>query len=182
MAATATARQVALRGRTTVLAEELYAQHRSRLLRIAKRNSAGVEDAEEALQDALILFIDHFDPDSEAPALAWLSLTLKRRCWALYRRRRWGWEHGTEHEIDRYSSEEVLVGARGRAEDPFELAGEIPAIRSQLAALKRDERRALSLLAAGYSYREIGQLTDWTYTKVNRCIAEGRAALRGLAP
>jgi DNA-directed RNA polymerase specialized sigma24 family protein len=33
-----------------------------------------------------------------------------------------------------------------------------------LAALKRDERRALSLLAAGFSYREIGQLTDWTYT------------------
>jgi DNA-directed RNA polymerase specialized sigma24 family protein len=84
-----------------------------------------------------------------------------------------------EHEIDRYSSEEVLVGARGRAEDPFEGAGEIPAIRSRLAALKRDERRALSLLAAGYSYREIGQLTDWAYTKVNRYIAEGRAALRG---
>jgi len=30
----------------------------------------------------------------------------------------------------------------------------------------------------GYSYREIGQGLDWTQTKVNRCIAEGRAALR----
>jgi DNA-directed RNA polymerase specialized sigma24 family protein len=55
-------------------------------------------------------------------------------------------------------------------------------LRLSYLALDRDERRALSLLAAGYSYREIGQLTDWTYTKVNRCVAEGRAALRGLAP
>jgi hypothetical protein len=29
----------------------------------------------------------------------------------------------------------------------------------------------------GYSYREICQLTDWTYTKVNRCLTEGRRAL-----
>ncbi len=50
--------------------------------------------------------------------------------------------------------------------------------RSHLAALKRDERRALSLLALGYSYSEICELTEWSYTKVNRCLAEGRAALR----
>jgi hypothetical protein len=40
------------------------------------------------------------------------------------------------------------------------------------------------LRAAGYSYREIGERQGWTYIKVNRCIAEGRAALRqlGVAP
>ena len=26
----------------------------------------------------------------------------------------------------------------------------------------------------GYSYAEIQELTGWTYTKVNRCMAEGR--------
>jgi len=46
--------------------------------------------------------------------------------------------------------------------------------------LKRDERRALSLLAFGYSYREICEQTGWSYTKVNRCLAEGRATLREL--
>jgi DNA-directed RNA polymerase specialized sigma24 family protein len=30
----------------------------------------------------------------------------------------------------------------------------------------------------GYSYREIGQGLGWSYTKVNRCVAEGRADLR----
>ena len=47
-----------------------------------------------------------------------------------------------------------------------------------LATLKPAERRALALLAAGLSYAEIGELCGWSYTKVNRCLAEGRAALR----
>ena len=47
-----------------------------------------------------------------------------------------------------------------------------------LAALKPQERRAIALQAAGCSYAEIQAITGWTYTKVNRCIAEGREALR----
>lgn len=47
-----------------------------------------------------------------------------------------------------------------------------------LRRLKPDERRAIVLRAEGYSYAEICQLTGWTYTKVNRCLAEGRARLR----
>ena len=47
-----------------------------------------------------------------------------------------------------------------------------------LARLKPNERRALVLKGEGYSYREICELTGWTYTKVNRCLAEGRARLR----
>jgi DNA-directed RNA polymerase specialized sigma24 family protein len=50
--------------------------------------------------------------------------------------------------------------------------------RRDLAALKRDERRALWLLALGLSYAEICEATGWTHTKVNRCLSEGRAALR----
>jgi DNA-directed RNA polymerase specialized sigma24 family protein len=37
------------------------------------------------------------------------------------------------------------------------------------------------LLAAGYSYQEIMKMTGWTYTKVNRLIAEGRDRLRRFA-
>ena len=49
-----------------------------------------------------------------------------------------------------------------------------------LLELKPQERRALVLQAHGYSYAEIRQLCGWTYTKVNRCLAEGRARLRQL--
>jgi DNA-directed RNA polymerase specialized sigma24 family protein len=49
--------------------------------------------------------------------------------------------------------------------------------RRRLAALKADERSALVLRAAGYTYDEIGERSGWTYTKVNRSIYEGRIAL-----
>ncbi len=45
-------------------------------------------------------------------------------------------------------------------------------------ALKADERLAIVLQAEGYSYAEICERCGWTYTKVNRCLAEGRARLR----
>jgi DNA-directed RNA polymerase specialized sigma24 family protein len=47
-----------------------------------------------------------------------------------------------------------------------------------IRALKPKEREALYLFGLGYSYDEIAQLTQATYTAVNRRITEGRAALR----
>ena len=47
-----------------------------------------------------------------------------------------------------------------------------------LSALKANERLAILLQAEGYSYAEICEMCGWTYTKVNRCLAEGRAKLR----
>jgi RNA polymerase sigma factor (sigma-70 family) len=172
MTATAPATQVAQRVRTAALAEALYTEHRGRLLAIARRNSACAEEAEEALQDAFILFIDHFDPDTGAPPLAWLSLTLKRRCWALYRDRR------TRASARGARAGEELPDRRRLPDEMAEVGETVARVRRQLAGLKPAEREALSLLAVGYSYREISELTGWTYTKVNRCIAEGRAALR----
>ena len=44
--------------------------------------------------------------------------------------------------------------------------------------LKPREREALYLKGLGYSYHEIADLTNSTYTAVNRRITKGRAALR----
>ena len=43
-----------------------------------------------------------------------------------------------------------------------------------LHGLKPQEVRALWLKALGHSYEQICEATGWTYTKVNRCLAEGR--------
>lgn len=45
--------------------------------------------------------------------------------------------------------------------------------RERLSQLKPDERRALILIGGGYSYEEIGAALNWTYSKTNRCAAEG---------
>ena len=52
----------------------------------------------------------------------------------------------------------------------------------RLAALKPQERRTIGLQAAGCPYAEIQAITGWTYTKLNRCLTEGRAALSKLRP
>lgn len=45
-----------------------------------------------------------------------------------------------------------------------------------MAGLKPQEIRCLLLKAEGLSYQEICEVTGWTYTKVNRCLTEGRRA------
>src|SRR5437016_5381001 len=76
-----------------------------------------------------------------------------------------------EADLDRQESLD-LVGADERAADRqhAEQAAEA------LGRLKPQEIRALVLKARGYSYREICEITGWTYTKVNRCLTEGRRA------
>ena len=70
------------RERAMALAEQLYRERYHYLLGIATRNAANRADAEEAVQQAFLAFLGKFDPDSEAPPLAWVTLTLKRECWA----------------------------------------------------------------------------------------------------
>lgn len=169
------------RAKTRTLAAHLYSAHHRRLLAIGKRNSPTTEDAEEALHDTFILFIDHFDPNAGAPPLAWLTLTLKRRCWATYRR-----QQLLHRQQPLPTTDTTTSDASNELLDPSRLPDELAVVaanvseaRDKIHRLKPDERRALSLLAIGYSYREICDLTGWTYTKVNRCISEGRASLRG---
>ena len=150
------------------------------MLRIARRNGAGA-DADDVVNDAFAAFIDKFDPASGSPPLGWLTLTLKRRCWAINRSRRLDRRAG--QWVDRDSGEPRfsitdLPAKTASVEETIERAEYVLEARERLSALKPAERLALGLFAAGLSYKEIGEMNQWTYTKTNRCINEGRAALR----
>jgi RNA polymerase sigma factor (sigma-70 family) len=160
------------------LAAELFTDRHDYLLAIARRNAHTEVDAEEALQEAFASFIAKFDPTRGAPPLAWLTLTLKRHCWRARREAHLDRHYGQQAEsggeelgsfLDRLSSLEA---------GPAERLIERDEGRRRLRRLKPDERSALGLRAAGLSYAEIGERKGWTYTKVNRCLAEGRTALR----
>jgi DNA-directed RNA polymerase specialized sigma24 family protein len=71
-----------------------------------------------------------------------------------------------------------LLCERPGPDERAERRDRVAATARALSALKPDERLAIVLQAHGYSYAEIGRLCGWTYTKVNRCLAEGRAKLR----
>jgi DNA-directed RNA polymerase specialized sigma24 family protein len=154
------------------MASRIYAARRGYLLRLARRNAACEADAEEAVQDAFLPFIESYDPAGGAPPVAWLTLVVKRNCWRARDARR--------REVG-----ELLPGAEAEAErltgSPTETDGRVVDLdeaRARLRGLKLDERTAIGLAAAGYTYGEIAERRGWTMTKVNRCLYEGRLSLR----
>jgi RNA polymerase sigma factor (sigma-70 family) len=161
----------------------LLDHHRPALLRQALSHSHRPADAEDALQDACVQFLGHYDGPPGTDALRWMLLVVKRCAWAIGSSQR---RHQASVELsatDAVSDEEapVLIPAADADLDPAYLAERHEQNAERLAALGRlkpDERTAIGLQAAGYSYREIGERQEWTQTKVNRCLAEGRAALQ----
>lgn len=166
------------RERVQVLAEELYRERYHYLLRIATRNAANREDAAEAVQFAFAAFVEEFDLDSGAPPLAWLTLVAKREAWAKGKREHLDRRAGQEAERGEEGPGALIDALPSRTSGPEQLVAQVDEARTKLAALKPAERRTLSLIAAGYSYQEVGQITGWSYTKINRSAAEGRAAMR----
>jgi RNA polymerase sigma factor (sigma-70 family) len=163
--------------------ERVLADGRAPLRRQAARHAGAPADADDALQEACLQFLRYYDGDPGEPALRWLMLCVKHRAWELGARRRDREALAEVAVTDACDPEAKLLQVLAAAPGPAERAErdeDATAFFAALARLKPDERTALLLLGLGCSYREIGQLRGWTHTKINRCLAEGRAALRAL--
>ncbi|MFN8160888.1 MAG: sigma-70 family RNA polymerase sigma factor [Solirubrobacterales bacterium] len=165
------------------LLSALLERDEGRLRSQARRHAELPEDAEDALQSAYPMFIKRFRGDCEP--LAWLYTTVKREAWRIRRRASRRRELSLDRPLGAEDSGQSWVEAMpSNVPGPAELAlrGEDLGERQEmLAELKPDQRRALGLLAAGFSYREICQITGWTHTKVNRSVAEGRVGASWLS-
>jgi RNA polymerase sigma factor (sigma-70 family) len=152
------------------LVRELASRHASSMLAVARRYSLCADDAQDACQRALEILLRRADSLDPAGAPAWLRTVVKHEALAIRaaRRRIVG---PAEVDLDRTEAGE-LEPADERALDGERMGRSTEA----LARLKPQEVRALVLKAQGYSYREIAEITNWTYTKVNRCLTEGRRA------
>lgn len=137
----------------------------------ARRFSLCLDDAEDALQRATLILLTKAPPHPTPRLVAWMRLVVRREALALRRER----ERLLAAEPSDRDASPALCPAEHleRREAAHERA-------RALRRLKPAEQRALVLLGVGYSYAEICELTGWTYTKVNRCLAEGRARLREL--
>jgi RNA polymerase sigma factor (sigma-70 family) len=147
------------------------------LRRTARRYSLCADDADDAYQRAVEILLTKSLPVDPRHLAAWMQVVTRREALAVRRSRERLLGLDTEdHDepLDRIASD--LPNPQERLERREQLTG---AMRL-LLMLKPQERRALVLHAYGYSYAEICQLCGWTYTKVNRCLAEGRARLRKL--
>jgi RNA polymerase sigma factor (sigma-70 family) len=153
--------------------EDLLAFERPRLLRQARRNSNRMADAEDALATACVQFLRFYDGQGGDRAIRWMMLVVKRCAWQLAR------QESKALPVPFEADEISAVASSGS--DPADLVerrAEVSEVSALMAQLKPAERDALVLLGLGYSYKEIAQIQGWTRTKVNRCLSEGRAALR----
>jgi RNA polymerase sigma factor (sigma-70 family) len=168
--------------RNADLHDRLLRRHRAALSRQARFHSERRQDAEDAVGDACVQFLLRFDGEGTEQARRWMLVVVRRCAWAIARRRRERRAVVVEVSAESVESQLGLAVAEGRR-GPAELVGaaeEVAAFTRALATLRPDERRALILLALGSSYAEIGGLCGWSYGKVNRSIAEGRARLRAI--
>lgn len=168
-----------------VLLDRLLRRRGANLRRQARYHSSCSTDAEDALQDACVQFLRSYNgPADLAAALPWLLLAVKHRAWKLGARRRRREALVALSPTDAADGERPALTAIDERPGPLERCERSEHLASSialLACLKPDERTAIVLFALGFSYREIMARQGWTHTKVNRCLSEGRAALRELA-
>jgi RNA polymerase sigma factor (sigma-70 family) len=148
----------------------LLERHGAQILATARRYAATPEDAEDAYQRAFEILLTKAPTTREDELVPWLKTVVKHEAFALRRQR------------ERHSpvTDDGQLGDRPTppavTHDQAERYERLRQGAEALRHLKPQEIRALRLKAEGYSYREICEITGWTYTKVNRCLTEGRQA------
>lgn len=156
---------------------ELVAREDAELRRAARRFSICEEDAEDAYQRALEILLVKAPSDRPRELIRWMKTVVKHEALAIRRNRERLLGLGGDEPDEQIAR--IAGGGAGPGER-LERHEEVARSREALRALKPAELRSLTLLAAGYSYAEIGEITGFSQTKVNRCLAEGRERFRHL--
>src|SRR3954471_22415835 len=147
---------------------DLIAAHADSLLRTARRYSLCADDAQDAYQRGLEILMRHAGRLDADGAPGWLHTVVKHEALAINRSRSRS-VGGEEVDFDA-----IEVRTAPSPEDRVLAFDQIARSAEALQRLKPQEVRALWLKAMGNSYQEICDATGWSYTKVNRCLAEGR--------
>jgi RNA polymerase sigma factor (sigma-70 family) len=133
-------------------------EHAASLLRVARRYSYCADDAQDAYQRALEIFIRRAGSVERDTMAAWLRTVVKHEALAV-RASRGRQIAGTEIDFDaREASQLPTEDERAESFALMERSAEA------LKRLKPQEVRALLLKAQGHSYQEICELTGWSYT------------------
>jgi RNA polymerase sigma factor (sigma-70 family) len=160
-------------------AVEMIARYEGALRRTARRYSFDAEDADDAYQRALEIVLTKAPTTDLRELIRWTQTVTKHEALAVRasREKLLGYQRSREGAEDPMA---LIPAASDGPDEQVERREDVARSREALQALKPAELRALSLLAEGYSYVEIGERTGWSQTKINRLLAEGRARFRTL--
>ena len=147
---------------------ELISRYGGQIMGTARRYSATPEDAEDAYQRGLEILL------TKAP--------MHRRAGPASVAEDRGQARGVRpaqatraaRRAHRPEQLEPAAGHGSGTDEQFERMQRLQLGAEAMRRLKPQEVRCLLLLAEGYSYKQIQDITGWTYTKVNRCLSEGR--------
>ena len=159
---------------TRAATRRVIERHGAQVMRTARRYSLTPEDAEDAYQRAVEIMLTKAPDIPDADLLPWLKTVVKHEAFAM-RRQEERSARAPDGSLDGLSEAEAAIASS--VPSPIEQSERFERLSLGAEAmrhLKPQEIRALTLLAQGYSYRQICDETGWTYTKVNRCLAEGR--------
>ena len=148
-------------------AREIVRRHRDEVMACARRWAETPEDAEDAFQRGLEIMLTKAPTTDPEHLLPWLKTVVKREAWAVRRQRE-------RHTPPASEPDDLDSPGFTTAHDTAVCFERLQLGAEALQRLKPQEVRAFVLKAEGLSYREICEETGWTYTKVNRCLSEGR--------
>lgn len=155
-------------------ATELIRTHDAVFRRTARRYSICADDAEDSYQRALEILLTKAPPIEGDALVRWMQVVTKREALALRRQRERLLSAPRPPRDEERDPLDSIASESPEPTDRAERRERVARSSEALHALKPQEVRALTLKAEGYSYAEIGRITGWTYTKINRCMAEGR--------
>jgi len=159
------------------VAVEVMAQHEGALRHTARRYSLCEADADDAYQRALEILLTKAPSDDLRELIRWTKTVVKHEALSVRRSR----ERHLSNPAPKAVEQDWVALIPAVGSDPAERVERREAIarsREALQSLKPQELRALTLLAEGYTYVEISEMTGYSSTKINRCLAEGRERFR----
>lgn len=147
-------------------------RHADTLLRVARRHSLCDEDAADAFQRGVEIFLRNARRLDADNAHRWLFAVVRNESVAVRRQR--------EAAVDREAvdAEELAGVHRESPEEAVIAREEVAETVEGLVRLKEAELQAVWLKASGHSYAEIAADRGWSQTKVNRSLVEGRRRLQ----
>jgi len=149
-------------------AVETYARNEGALRRTARRYSLCADDADDALQRGLEILLRKAPSEDPRELIRWTQTVVKHEALAVRREREriLSGPAAARPDPDREDWVSLLPSEDAGPPERAERHEAIARSREALQALKPQELRALTLLAEGYSYAEIGEITGYSQTKV----------------
>lgn len=139
------------------------------MLKAARRIARSEDDALDAVQAASERYLRHHQSVTAGAETPWLIKVAKRE--ALRQLTRSSTRHEVALDVD-------IDDPAQNLDELYQRQEQVEYVQDALGRIKPQERKALLLQADGHSYDEIADDLQWTRTKVNRNISEGRTALK----